>query len=273
MGEAKNRDRRLGRSYLDRINAAREREVARSNRLARELEAYAAEVQAQAERIGMALGTTQIMAEIPVLGAKDANGVPVPTGKKETHPARVVLIGLDALLERLGMMERAVDAACPEHGENPACECVSCQIRKACGMMFKTAPAAPGPAPVAATEPVATSGYLQVETFVEPEAAVPAASAVEAAPERWDRETSDPIADIEEGMHLVRSQPDRPEVIGPETAAAMQSALNAVVAEIDARHFHDPSTPCTHDEKTECDDCNDCGAVLPEPAAPEEVPR
>lgn len=197
MGDAKNRDRKLGRSYLDRLAAAREREIENSNRLARELEAYAAEVQAQAKRIGMALGTTQIMAEIPALGAKDADGVPVPTGKKETHPARVVLIGLDALLERLAMMERAVDGACPSGGKDPACECVACKVRTASGMLFRTAPVeematdeettpAEPPAPGRVFVKDAEMGPTrpgQGGHFVDAPANVPSASAVEAGPE------------------------------------------------------------------------------------------
>lgn len=214
MGDAKNRDRRLGRSYMDRLAAAREREVENSNRLARELEAYAAEVQAQAKRIGMALGTTQIMAEIPALGAKDANGVPVPTGKKETHPARIVLVGLDALLERLAMMERAVDGACPSGGKDPACECVACKVRIASGMMFRTKEAKaedvepepavlpPGDAPtgrftvVDGVQAVAgenvtddhiraalRADHIRAALRAEPEAAVPGASAVPADPD------------------------------------------------------------------------------------------
>lgn len=50
-------------------------------------------------------------------------------------------------------------------------------------------------------------------------------------PERWDLPTSDPMADVEAGMRL------------------------------DGR-CHDPATSCAHDDKEECDDCNDCGAVL-----------
>jgi hypothetical protein len=179
MGDAKNRDRRLGRSYLDRIAAAREREIANSNRLARERKAYAAEVQAQAKRIGMALGTTQIAAEVPVLGEPDADGVPVPTGRKELHPARIVLVGLDALLERLGMMERAVDSNCPAGGKDPACPCVACKVRVGCGMLFKVE---------AAEEPAAAPAE-----FSEPDAQVPAASAVEAGPEC--AECADPNAE------------------------------------------------------------------------------
>ena len=210
MGEAKNRDRRLGRSYLDRLAAAREREVENSNRLAREREAFATEVQAQAKRIGMALGTTQIAAEVPVLGAPDADGVPVPTGRKELHPARIVLVGLDALLERLARMERAVDLNCPAAGKDPACECVACKVRVGCGMMFKTEavePAntepspdvlPPGDAPtgrftvVDGVQAVAGDNVtdehiraaLQAPPFLEPDAQVPAASAVPASPMR-----------------------------------------------------------------------------------------
>ena len=171
MGDAKNRDRRLGRSYLDRIAAAREREIANSNRLARERKAYAAEVQAQAKRIGMALGTTNMMAEIPVVGAPDADGVPVPTGRKELHPARIVLVGLDALLERLAMMERAVDGACPAGGKDPACPCVACKVRTASGMLFRVEAAA------------SEAGGGGAAPFLEPDAQVPAASAVVATPD------------------------------------------------------------------------------------------
>lgn len=136
MGDAKKRG-----SYLARIDAARQRAADEGNRVARLQEAFAADVQRAAKRIGMALGITSIMAQVPT-DAAVAAGASTPA---ETRPARVVLVVLDSLLERLAMMERAVDAACPKQGDDPACQCPACRIRIASGMLFRTAPVAEEP--------------------------------------------------------------------------------------------------------------------------------
>jgi hypothetical protein len=180
MGNAKRRG-----SLLERIAASQDRQITEAKRLEALRSEFAAEVQAQSARIGMALGTTNLMAQVPTVGAASADGEPtdhatpdaVLRQKTELRPARVVLVGLDDLLGRLGNMERAVDEACPEHGTNPACECVSCGIRKACGMLWKTQPVAE-PAP-----PTLEDAVPGPVPFVEPLAAVPSASAVPALPD------------------------------------------------------------------------------------------
>jgi hypothetical protein len=133
MGEARKRG-----SYLARLDAARQRAADDGNRVARLHEAFSEDVQRAAKRIGLALGITSIMTQVPT-DAAVAAGASTPT---ETRPARVVLVVLDTLLERLAMMERAVDAACPRQGDDPACQCPACRIRVAAGMLFRAAPVA-----------------------------------------------------------------------------------------------------------------------------------
>jgi hypothetical protein len=211
MGEARRRG-----SMMQRMIEAQERNARAAAELDAKRKSFALEVAAQANRIGMALAPTNLVAQS------------APGHAPNTEPARVVMIGLDQLVQRLAVMEKAVDAKCPRGGTDPACQCMACQIRKECGMLWKVPIDGPEKVefngdlrePTPETEPVMTSGHVDAP----------------AIPKWWDSATSDPIADIEEGIRLARGEADCPQVIGPETAAAMVRALDDVTDRVDLIH-------------------------------------
>jgi hypothetical protein len=139
MGEAKRRG-----SYLERMIAAQERNARAFAELDAKRKSFALEVKAQSERIGMSLAPTNLIAQ-----SKSGRA-------PGTEPARVVIIGLDQLVQRLAAMERAVDDHCPDSGKKVDCDCVACQIRKAAGMLFRVEPTSDA-------EPVARSGYANTQ--------------------------------------------------------------------------------------------------------------